>query len=863
VPTIARPHAAVARENPMRRLVVPAALSILLSASPSSATPVAGAPDAVDETAARWFVELASPPLADGGSLATLQQEKGTFRSAARAAGVTLRERGAFDTLWNGLSVEVAPSQLAKIARLPGVAAVYPVELVALPPVEEVPDLGTALAMTGADVAQSELGLTGKGVKVAVMDTGLDLEHPDFAPIASRVVAQWDFVGDAFNADPASAAYDPTPVPDPVADDCAGHGTHVAGIIGANGAVVGVAPEVSFGIYRVFGCEGSTTSDIMLQAMERALADGMQVLNMSIGSSFQWPQYPTARAADRLVNKGMVVVASIGNSGANGLWSAGAPGVGEKVIGVASYDNTHIVLPTFTVSPDGTVIGYTNATAAPVAPTSGTAELARTGTVRSTADACTALAPGSLAGKVALIRRGTCSFYAKAFNAQSAGAVGVVLYNNAAGRVSPTVAPPTAADPAITIPVVAVSNTEGALIDGRLASGAVTLTWTDQLGSFPNPTGGLISSFSSYGLSPDLALKPDLGAPGGFIRSTYPLELGGYASLSGTSMSSPHVAGATALLLQARPSTPSQSVRALFQNSAVPKPWFGNPGLGFLDNVQRQGAGMVRVDASILSTALVTPSKLSLGESEAGPRTVTLTVKNTGIAPASYTLSNVPALATGPKTYTPSFFNAPATASFSAPTVDVPPGGAATVDVTITAPPSAQLADRGMYGGYVVLTPADGGPALRVPYAGVKGDYQSIVALAPTANGFPWLVSLGAEGYVKQPAGATYTLADGDVPYVLVHVEHGVRRLRMEVFDAATGRAWHRILDEEYLGRNATATGFYTIGWDGLTANGGKVVTVPNGTYVIRLSALKALGDAANPAHWETWTSPPVTLARP
>jgi hypothetical protein len=71
----------------------------------------------------------------------------------------------------------------------------------------------------------------------------------------------------------------------------------------------------------------------MLAAMERVLADGMQVLNMSIGSSYQWPQYPTAQASDRLVNKGIAVVASIGNSGAEGLYTAGAPGVGKKVIG--------------------------------------------------------------------------------------------------------------------------------------------------------------------------------------------------------------------------------------------------------------------------------------------------------------------------------------------------------------------------------------------------------------------------------------------------------------------------------------------------------------------------------------------------
>ena len=157
-----------------------------------------------------------------------------------------------------------------------------------------------------------------------------------------------------YNADPASAAYQPVPHPDAYPDDCNGHGTHVAGIIGANDAtgLKGVAPDVTFGAYRVFGCEGSTESDIMLAAMERALADGMDVLNMSIGSAFQWPQYPTAVASDRLVNKGMVVVASIGNSGANGLYSAGAPGLGQKVIGVAAFDNTNVFLPYFTVQCD-------------------------------------------------------------------------------------------------------------------------------------------------------------------------------------------------------------------------------------------------------------------------------------------------------------------------------------------------------------------------------------------------------------------------------------------------------------------------------------------------------------------------------
>jgi subtilisin family serine protease len=98
----------------------------------------------------------------------------------------------------------------------------------------------------------------------------------------------YDFVGDAFTGEN-------TPVPDDDPDDCHGHGTHVAGIVGASGGIVGVAPDVTFGAYRVFGCTGYTWADIMIAAMEMALADGMDILNMSIGAAFTWPQYPPPR----------------------------------------------------------------------------------------------------------------------------------------------------------------------------------------------------------------------------------------------------------------------------------------------------------------------------------------------------------------------------------------------------------------------------------------------------------------------------------------------------------------------------------------------------------------------------------------
>lgn len=852
-----------------------ASLALLLSVILTFAISFPGASQSpqtpVNETPSAWFVELAGAPLSDVDAtftaaqrqnyLRALGQEKQAFRNVARAAGVSFRERRSFDVLFNGLSVDVSARNLAAIARLPGVKAVWPVLTFSIPPTTKVsdPELATALAMTGADIAQSELGYTGAGVRVAIMDTGIDYHHSDlggcFGP-ACRVFKGYDFVGDAFNADPTSPSYNPVPVPDEDPDDCQGHGTHVAGIVGASGAVTGVAPGVRFGAYRVFGCEGSTTADIMIAAMERALFDGMHVLNMSIGSAYQWPQYPTAAASDRLVNKGMVVVASIGNNGANGLYSAGAPGLGQKVIGVASFDNTHVTLTTFTISPDNTPIGYGVAAAAPLPPTSGTYPMARTGTNTSTADACSALPAGSLAGKVTLIRRGGCTFHVKSLNAQNAGAIAVVLYNNVAGRFSPTVA----GTPAITVPVVAVSDAEGVLINSRLAAGPVDMTWTDQTGNFGNPTGGLISSFSSYGLSPDLALKPDIGAPGGLIYSTYPIEKGSYATLSGTSMSSPHTAGGVALLLQAKPKTPSQIVRTILQNSADPKNWWGNPGLGLLDNVHRQGAGMLDIDDAILAMTKVEPGKLSLGESQAGPATRTLKIENSGPSAVTYNLSFVNALSTGPNTFAPSFFTSDASVAFSAPSVTVPAKGTASVNATIY-PPTGP--DKGQYGGYIVFTPVGGGQVYRVPFAGFIGDYQSIQALVPTANGFPWLAKLIGTSYFNQATGATYAMTGDDVPYILVHLDHQVRRLRMEVFDANTNKAWHRAYDLEYMGRNSTSTSFFAFAWDGNTIAGNKVFTVPNGQYKIKLSVLKALGDDNNPAHWEAWTSPVITIARP
>ena len=203
---------------------------------------------------------------------------------------------------------------------------------------------------------------------------------------------------------------------------------------------------MTFGAYRVFGCGGSANDDVILAALEQAYADGMDVVNMSLGDAFNsWPQAPLAQASDTLLKHGVVVVASIGNSGANGVYSDGAPGVGERVIGVASYDNTFV---TSTARPYPGHAGRRHrrlqnmsGAAASAAPFSGSLPLAKTARPRGRTMAARGRRPyaGFPAGAMAIVQRGTCTFYDQGRSRlRLAGASAVVLYNNVAGRVSPT-----------------------------------------------------------------------------------------------------------------------------------------------------------------------------------------------------------------------------------------------------------------------------------------------------------------------------------------------------------------------------------------------------------------------------------------
>ena len=890
-----------------------------LAVAPALAGDGAAAPGSIggsaNESATNWFVELASPPAVKGTSQAKLKAEHDAFKANAAADGVKLTERYSYDSLWNGVSVSVAPSQVAALESIPGVRAVYPVHTVSLPDWRSesggaAVDMKNAVGLTGADQAQTEFGLDGSGVTIAIMDSGLDYTLPEFGGCfgpTCKVRGGFDLVGDTYNDTPGPA-FQPVPHPDGDPLPCdpndadraevlgagasdAGHGTHVAGIAAADGRghpgeVVGVAPGARLLAYRVFGCNGSTDTDVMIHAMELALQDHADVLNMSIGSAFSnWPESPEAVASDNLVDAGVVVVASIGNSGANGgqLWSAGSPGVGRKVIGVASFDNTKATLPAFLVG--GNLYTYNRAGGSLASvPTSGSGELAATGTPTTANDACVAPAAGSLTGKIALIRRGTCGFYNKALNAQHAGAIGVVLYNNVAGALNPTVAPNPAGSEPVMIPVAAITAADGTFIFNHLATDH-TLTWTDQVVEAPLATAGLISDFSSFGTDAELTLKPDIGGPGGQIYSTWPhQQFGGHNSISGTSMASPHIAGLAALLLQAKNKNIAPGmVRTLLMNTALPKGVNVAPSAG-LEPTWRQGAGLAQIVGAVTTPAWVTPSKLSLGEGNGGAGQQ-LTVTNAGSTPVTYDLSEVSTIGTGPSTaagavypFNFSYLVGANTATFGSPSITVAPGSSANVNVNIAA---GAWRDKSLYGGYIVLTPRGGGTTLRVPYVGFMGDYQSLPVLTAASCGLPAVFKLNAAGSDSclgggisrlGSAGASFTLQGNDMPILLYHLNHQVRKLNVQVYKAEGSPVqpvFNYATQLTYLPRNSTATSFFEFDWDGTRSqdngggNGDHRKVVPNGSYILKLSVLKALGNESNPADWETFTSPPITLARP
>ncbi|KAF6812064.1 subtilisin-like protease [Colletotrichum sojae] len=801
--------------------------------------------------------------------------------------------------------IENADKKAAKLAQLPSVKAMYPVKTYGIPDVEVVwtgkqgrdyvdlrrrqegPDVFSTHVMTQVDKLRAD-GVTGKGIKVAVIDTGIDYLHPALGGcFGSDCLVSYgtDFVGDAYDG-----FNEHFPDEDPM--DCGGHGTHVAGIIAAQEnpfGFTGTAPGVTLGAYKVFGCDGQVSNDILIAAYNRAYEDGSDIITASIGGPSGWIDEPWAATVSRIVEAGVPCTVSAGNSGSEGVFFASTAASGKHVTAIASFDN--VITPAVLIEQSYTIAGGEpqNFTYTPGEPDewAGVSLPLWTVSTDSTSEAALGCDPypadtPDLSDKIVLVKRGTCTFVAKAQNAAAKGAKYIMLYNNApgAGSVSVTTVPEILAI-GMTTPTVAAPWLEA------LAAGSeVVLHMTDpaeaeQILTEANntATGGSVSSFSSWGPNWDGLSKPQFGAVGGNVLATYPRALGSYAVLSGTSMSCPQTAGIVALIAEVRKTLDPATIENLL--SAHAKPVKFNYGTGpseLLAPVAQQGAGLVQAYDAAYSSVVLSVSSLSFNDTDNFVPELNFTIKNTGSEAVTYELGHVGAATAYTFAAAGDLFPSPfpndlsdeyATLAFSESKVSVPAGGEATILVAPTAP----ALDGGrlpVWSGYITLNGTDGSSQI-LPYQGITGSLHSHdtldVAIMTTS------VSAKAEEYEEVPANHTYILpppgtaneTGAVIPALAINMAFGSPFVRADLVPLTTcppnitKEVWGiktigqpRSFPNLYVSRGILSTN-----WDGQLDDGSYA---PAGKYKFAIKSLRVFGDATKLEEYDTTETVPFRI---
>lgn len=574
-----------------------------------------------------------------------------------------------YQIAFSGLSARVEASKLPEISALPGVKTVHRVKTFSV-------DLGKSVPFILGGKSNQELGVDGTGVVIAVIDTGIDYTHaalggsgnpsdyaannpaiiePGTFPTA-KVIGGIDLVGDFYAPDCPFAGLPPgctnVPQPDPDPLDIEGHGTHVSAIaagMAAGSVPQGVAPGAKLLAIKVFGL-GSTSEANVVAAIEFALdpnqdgdtSDHVDVINMSLGSPFGSDFEPDTVAANAAAALGVIVVASAGNSG-DIPYITGSPASASDAISVAAGNDPGVAIQLLRVSGSSGADGAYESVEATFTPPLAETGM-KTGLTEFVGLSCDVggpggpnpFAPSSLTGKIPLIQRGACTFVEKVVNAEEAGAAAAVVFNNLPGGGPFAMG----GDPIAHIPAVMIGNMAGLTIVGGLLPGTTlsmdpvdTMSIPDQLQDFTSRGPRFVDS----------ALKPDVTAPGGAILSAAAGTGTGAVSFSGTSMSSPHVAGAAALLRQLRPDWSVQEIKSLLMNTATNavqpdgKPY----------PLERMGAGRIRVDVAVHTESVVLPASVSFGiEQSSSPGTSEfrseLTVVNKSNMSKTFALSASP-----------------------------------------------------------------------------------------------------------------------------------------------------------------------------------------------------------------------------
>ncbi|WP_042351020.1 S8 family serine peptidase [Bacillus massiliigorillae] len=418
--------------------------------------------------------------------------------------------------------------------------------------------------------------VTGKGVKIGVIDTGIDYTHPDLKRVYKGGRDLVD--GDDDPMETLSPSFFATL-----------HGTHVAGIISANGKMQGVAPGAEIYAYRALGPGGSGTSEGIIAAIEAAISDRMDIINLSLGNTINGPDLPITLALNKAVDLGITAVVSSGNSGPS-PWTVGSPGTSTKAISVgASY-------PPVKQSTLQVGLGV-NRLRIPLQQIYGAKEWSYYSSKQMIDGGYGKKEELNNAnGYVVLLKRGKISLQKKIKNAEDKGAVGVIIYNDIDGGFIGSVTKN------VNVPAVTIEKKEGLQLKKLLKINPRMLVQTVLLKEQDH-----LASFSSRGpVTVSWEIKPDVVAPGVAIDSTVP---GGYIALQGTSMAAPHVAGAAALLKQAHPEWKPDQIKSALMSTAklLTKPD------GTYYKTYEQGAGRIQIDQAVQADTFFYPNSLTFG----------------------------------------------------------------------------------------------------------------------------------------------------------------------------------------------------------------------------------------------------------
>ncbi|KAH9464236.1 hypothetical protein MJO28_002120 [Puccinia striiformis f. sp. tritici] len=746
-------------------------------------------------------------------------------------------------------------------------------------------------------------GIYGKGIKVALVDSGIDCTHPafggGFGP-GKKIAFGRSFVEN----DDAQAAKNKGAISNPCSD-CSHHGTHTAGIIGAADVgygFQGVAPNVTLGMYP-FGCGVGSTDDVVIQALLQAQIDGADIISLSLGSPGGWSYgKEILKVVDNLVeNKGILVFASAGNEGTNGLFSSSSPASSRAAIAVGSVDSSSPMARSFNDSSGKELTYYRNE----VLPDATYPVYFTSKNLLNEDDCCSPLPESTpdLSKFIVFIKIGSCFISEKVHHARAKGAKLIFLYMKSRVIVS------------MHSEVLGATMAGVSLEDAQYIAAEAKKKPTGFHLVF-NTAGrrtfvlqpGLESPFSQFGPNYDFkSPEPAISGIGGNVVSTYPMVDGAYSSLSGTSMSAPQLAGIAALILSHRGKKGfdgysmrdrlTTSSRIINYSSELHKP----------HTVVHQGGGLINAWCAVMANTIVPNATLALLDSVSFKPDQQITISNTGTKAVQYSLTHLPAVSV--KTFaTNEKFNRPdvtpdtegkeATAVMTPQAFKLAPGAKQVVKIRFAAPKTSTQ-DLTVYSGYIVMNGDLECESHNVPYYGVVGSLkdQEIIDRGPidpesTIN-FPYLAfpsgevnELGRPKFTVQAPNFVWKVAEESSLFLRFRTLFGSPITRVDVIAATAnpvpsktskasdfGKSFGgakligMVPGAEFLGMSRSPfNDYYTTTWDGTTVTGSNInetpTFLPNGKYKLLIRALRVNGRQNVEGDFDFWVSVPFELIR-